>query len=131
MKRFIAIVMLLSSVVFASVSYAGVIELVWTPNKESDLEGYKVYRGTGTCATGTLAPLIVNGVHAIVLAPKAIYKDETVPTIEGDVCYEVTAYDFSGNESPRSNRAVKTIDLVPPVGPRDLTVKFTVTITVP
>jgi hypothetical protein len=97
--------------------------LTWTANTETDLAGYKVYRGNGVCAVGPLAPLLdASGVAVSVAAPATTYMDKTVPVFDGELCYEITAYDTAGNESGRSNRATKTVNLVPPVSPTGLVI---------
>jgi hypothetical protein len=107
---------------FPVVSYAASATLTWNANTEADLAGYKVYRGNGTCSVGPLQPLIVNGSAVSVLAPSTSYTDTTVPTFDGLLCYEVTAFDTSGNESVHSVRAQKTVSLNPPVAPVGLTI---------
>jgi hypothetical protein len=106
----------------SSMSYAASATLTWTPNTETDLAGYKVYRGNGVCAVGPLQPLVVSGTAVSVLAPTSTYTDTTVPTFDGSLCYEITAYDTAGNESPRSIRATKAVNLIPPVAPVGLTI---------
>jgi len=104
------------------ISYAQTAELSWTPNSETDLAGYKVYRGNGVCAIGALQPLIVNNVPVTVLVPSFTYSDTTVPKFDGDLCYEVTSFDIAGNESLHSIRATKTVNLVPPSVPVGLNI---------
>ena len=102
--------------------YAASTNLTWDDNTETDLAGYKIYRGNGACAVGPLQPLMINGTHATVLAPENAYADNTVPVFDGELCYEVTAYDTAGNESVRSNRATKTVNLIPPMAPVGVTI---------
>lgn len=105
-----------------SMVFAASTDLSWNANTESDLAGYKVYRGNGTCSVGPLQPLVVGGSPVSVLAPATTYKDTTVPTFDGQLCYELTAYDTAGNESPRSVRATKTVNLIPPIAPVGLNI---------
>lgn len=119
MKKACLVVMMC---LFPMMSYAGSATILWTPNTESDLAGYKVYRGNGACSIGPLQPLIVNGSPVTVTSPTATYTDTTVPTFDGQLCYEVTAYDTAGNESVRSNRATRTVNLIPPVAPAGLSI---------
>lgn len=99
--------------------------LSWNANTESDLAGYKVYRGQGTAQCSGTAPLpalVVNGNPVRVLAPSIAYTDTTVPRVEGPLCYELTAYDTSSNESGRSNRAQVVLNVNPPSSPQNLQV---------
>lgn len=83
------------------------VTLLWAPNSEGDLSGYKVYRGINSCADAALVFL------ATVPAPTATYADSAIPKNTQDVCYAVTAYDTSQNESPFSNKVSKTVNLAP------------------
>lgn len=101
-------------------SYAASATLTWTPNTETDLAGYKVYRGNGVCAIGPLQPLLVGGVAVSIVAPASTYVDATVPAFDGSLCYEITAFDTSKNESLHSIRVTKVVNLIPPVAPMGL-----------
>lgn len=99
--------------------------LSWNANTESDLEGYKVYRGQGStqCTSSAALPaLTATGTPVRVIKPGTSYVDSTVPRIDGPVCYEITAYDTSGNESGRSNRAQVVLNVNPPSSPQNLQV---------
>jgi hypothetical protein len=121
MKRLIGILFVLSLLCTGQV-FAASATLTWTPNTEADLEGYKIYRGTGACTTGPLQPLMVNGTH-VQVGKVATYTDTTIPQLDGTmVCYEITAFDTAQNESPRSNRASKVINVIPPLAPVGLTI---------
>lgn len=120
MKKILLTIGLLLGI--SSISYAASTTLTWTPNTETDLAGYKVYRGNGVCAVGPLQPLVVGGSNVSVLAPVATYTDTTVPTFDGSLCYEVTAFDTAGNESTHSVRATKAVNLIPPVAPVGLSI---------
>lgn len=101
------------------------VSLSWNANTESDLAGYKVYRGQGTAQCSGTAPLpalTANGTPVKVLAPSITYTDATVARVEGPVCYELTAYDTSSNESGRSNRAQVVLNVNPPSSPQNLQV---------
>lgn len=122
MKRLIGLLSGLILLSIGGMSLAATVTLTWIGNTESDLRGYRVYRGNGVCATGPLAPLM-NGANQVEIAkPATTWIDTTVPVFDGTVCYEITAVDTSGNESPRSNRATKTVNLVPPVAPTGLVI---------
>jgi len=83
----------------AAIAGAGVINLIWDANSETDLAGYLVLRGE---APGdTLQP--------VTQAPVAVtsYRDETVkPGIR--YVYAVVAVDRADNRSELSNRAEET-----------------------
>ena len=113
----------------ASVAYAGSAELAWDPyTPPADFKEFRVYRGTMSCnVQGPLAPLVINNMAVVLPKPASGpvptgFLDTTVPNIEGDVCYEVSAADNTGNEG-RSNRATKRVDFIPPQAPTGLTVK--------
>ena len=97
--------------------------LTWTANTEADLAGYKVYFGTnGACAaTAPLPPLVIGG-SAVQVGKVTTYTHTGTPAIDGVLCYEITAFDTSGNESPHSTRVNKTVNLVPPLAPIGLSV---------
>jgi Tol biopolymer transport system component/flagellar hook assembly protein FlgD/fibronectin type 3 domain-containing protein len=69
------------------------VDLEWSDNAESDLDGYNVYRTSGT------AKEKING-SAV---KETACQDEDLP--DGDYTYEVTALDIYGNESKPSNSA--------------------------
>ena len=112
----VAVMLMLPTMVFAASA-----TLTWTANGEADLAGYKVYRGNGVCAVGPLQPLIV-GTNPVSLGKVTTYTDNTVPTFDGDLCYEITAFDTANNESTRSVRATRVVNLIPPVPPVGLTI---------
>ena len=117
-------ILVLGMLLFPIVSFAGSVTLTWTANTESDLAGYKVYRGNGVCSVGPLSPLMVSG-NPVSLGKVTTYTDTTVPSFDGDLCYELTAFDTSSNESLHSNRVTKVINTIPPVPPLGLTVTVT------
>jgi septal ring-binding cell division protein DamX len=101
------------------------VSLSWNANTESDLAGYKVYRGQGTlqCSGSAALPaLTTSGTPVRVLKPSISYTDSSVPRVEGPVCYELSAYDTSSNESGRSNRAQVVLNVNPPSSPQNLQV---------
>jgi hypothetical protein len=121
-KMILAALAVMVMCVLPVMAHAASATLTWTPNTEADLAGYKVYRGNGVCAVGPLQPLVVSGTAVSVLAPASTYVDTTVPTFDGSLCYELTAFDTAGNESTHSVRATKTVNLIPPVAPVGLSV---------
>lgn len=95
--------------------------LSWNTNGESDLAGYKIYFAPQSCsAAGPLAPLVVSGSQVVVARPANTYRHVNIPVMDGTMCWEITAYDTSANESGRSNRVSKTVNLIPPVPPTGL-----------
>lgn len=83
----------------AVIAGAGVINLIWEANTETDLAGYHVLRGE---APGdTLRPITSEPVAA------TTYRDETVRPGTRYV-YAVVAVDRAGNSSPQSNRVEET-----------------------
>lgn len=103
--------------------YAATATLTWNANTESDLAGYKIYRATQSCsAQGPLAPLLDGNGQPISVGKVTTYTDTTVPNVDGEVCYEITAFDLGGLESERSNRATKILNINPPTAPTGLSV---------
>lgn len=105
--------------------------LTWTANVETDLAGYKVYRGQGSAACNATTPLaaVVDGTGSqVIVVPTAspTFVDNTMASTDGQICYEVTAFDDAGNESPRSNRAVATLNVNPPSAPQNLNLKVVI-----
>lgn len=108
--------------VIPALGWAADATLIWNANTESDLAGYKVYFAQMNCnAQGPLAPLSVNG-SPVVLGKVTTYKHVGLPIIDGTLCWELTAYDTSGNESLRSVRVSKAVNQVPPAAPNGLDV---------
>jgi hypothetical protein len=83
-----------------SVTAANTATLAWNASTESDLAGYKVYRGTGSGTFG--APLTT--------LPKTT-TSYTATGLQNGTTYffVITAYDNSGNESTYSNEVSKSI----------------------
>ena len=106
----------------SSMWYAADGTLTWTANTEADLAGYKIFFAPQSCtAQGPLAPLLVGGVAAQV-GKVVTYKHVGLPSIDGTLCWEITAFDTAGNESGRSNRVSIVVNTVPPVAPNGLSV---------
>jgi len=94
--------------------------LTWTANTETDLAGYKLYRANQSCtASGPLAPLMVNGAPAQVGKVNS-FTDTNLSPFDGTLCWEISAFDLSGNESGRSNRVSKVLNTLPPLAPLGL-----------
>jgi fibronectin type 3 domain-containing protein len=83
-----------------SASTAGTATLTWNASTESDLTGYKVYRGTGSGTYG--AP--------IATLPRTMTNYAATGLQNGTTYFFViTAYDSAGNESTYSNEVSKSI----------------------
>lgn len=81
-----------------SISYEQHIDLIWQPNSEVDLAGYKIYRFNG------------NSIEFVRTVKKyrSFYWD-WLGTLNVERKYKISAYDLSGNESPLSDEiTVKT-----------------------
>ena len=72
-------------------------DLTWTPNTEEDVAGYRVYGGQ-PCGDPKALPFIADVGN--VTSYRYVGPDASTE-------FEITAYDTSGNESTRSNRACK------------------------
>lgn len=79
---------------------AGTATLTWSANAETDLVGYKVYRGTASGTYG--APVATLSKTATSYAFSGLQTGTTY-------FFVVTAYDSAGNESPFSNEVSKSI----------------------
>jgi Tol biopolymer transport system component/flagellar hook assembly protein FlgD/subtilase family serine protease/fibronectin type 3 domain-containing protein len=87
-----------------------VLDWSLTPNTESDLAGYRIYRQK----EGIWVPI------ADVVTPSTTYLDASRPN--GTYSYHITARDLVGNESPPSTDVSVTIAVAPPPVPPGLTI---------
>lgn len=76
---------------FKSISYEQHIDLIWQPNTETDLAGYKIYKWNGTSYQ----------FQANVKKYRSFYWEWFGSTSVSNK-YKITAYDLSGNESQMS-----------------------------
>ena len=74
--------------------------LTWSANTESDLAGYKIYRATTSGGYGAPVATLQGNVTTYIAA--GLQSGTTY-------FFVVTAYDLSGNESPRSNEISRSI----------------------
>jgi fibronectin type 3 domain-containing protein len=81
--------------VYSSVGQKPFIDLTWTPNSESDLAGYVVYRRNGSGDFVQVSPPSLK-------APA--WRDNDVQP-GGTYVYAVSAIDVRGNQSARSEPA--------------------------
>ena len=84
--------------VFSGPGQKPFIDLIWTPNTESDLAGYNVYR-----RERDIEPVKINA--ELVKSPA--WRDSDIAPGH-EYSYSVTAVDVRGNESPRSEQAAET-----------------------
>lgn len=82
-----------------SVNFVGSAELSWSPSADEDLKLYTVYRST---ASGT-------NYEAIGTTAETAFTDTATET-DTTYYYAVTATDYSGNESTKSNEIPLTIE---------------------
>lgn len=95
-------------------------DITWTLGTESDLAGHEVYRGNGTCAAGPLQPLLDVTGAPVKVGKVSAYTDVNLPTFDGELCYEILAFDTALNKSTRSVRAKVTVNFIPPAAPLGL-----------
>ncbi len=95
----------------ATIDSLGVVKLSWTPNKEKDLLGYRIYRGN--IAGEEFSQLTVSP-HE-----KNTYEDKVViKSLNDKVYYKIIAVDYRYNMSPFSETLiVKKPDVIPPTSP--------------
>lgn len=122
MKTLLSIVVTLVVAAWASLGLATDATLTWNANTESDLAGYRIYFAPQGCTVqGPLAPLMVGSPAAPAQVGKVtVYKHVGLPVMDGTLCWEITAFDTSGNESMHSARVSKAVNMVPPVAPTGL-----------
>ena len=85
------------------------VTLTWTANTEADLAGYKLYRALTACARSPTFTLL--GEVGVMLKPT--YVDSTIPAGTRHVCYVVSAFDASNNESVKSDAVGKSVQAAP------------------
>ena len=92
---------------------AAVVDVSWNANTEADLAGYKLYYGTDSGVYGL--PVDVGKVTS--------YSVTVNPKVTTTYYVTLTAYDMSGNESPKSDEASITVTVAgttPPAKPTGL-----------
>ncbi|MDI9832196.1 PA14 domain-containing protein [Streptomyces sp. KAU_LT] len=91
----------------------GKTKLTWTPNKEMDLAGYRVYRRLKGASFGT-TPLATT--------TSTSYTDTTLPKTGATYYYEIRAKDKAGNVGTgTTDQPVTTLDRTAPAAPTGLT----------
>jgi hypothetical protein len=104
LRRVLSLLVLWLSLLAPLRTEAATATLTWDANTEPDLAGYKIYRLLGAC--GSQGP---PAFHDQNTADYNRYDDTSIPDTAFGANYEVTAFDSSGNESPRSLRVCKSI----------------------
>ena len=97
---------------FKTTAWNDTVLVEWNGNTDSDLAGYKLYRGTNTENLMVLADV----------GMVTSYLDTDV-TNDSTYYYAVTAYDFDNNESEYSD-VIKAIPTIRPEAPSDITFRF-------
>ena len=89
----------------------GIVKITWTPNKEKDLMGYRIYRGN--TAEEEFSQLTVSPSEPNTYEDKVIIK-----SLNSKVYYRVIAVDYHYNMSPFSETLIiKKPDVIPPTSP--------------
>lgn len=93
-----------------NIDMKGVVKLSWHPGKESDIEGYRIYRANAK-------DHVFNPISSTI--PDTLFQDTiTLNTITKNVYYKIVAVDKNKNNSPYSDvLELKRPDIVPPVAP--------------
>jgi bacillopeptidase F len=111
MKRLI-LVYLAISLLCSSNLYAASLELSWSPNSDSDLATYSIYKANSSGAYTKGQPLATVGKSVLIY---------TIPNVvDGNYYFVLTAIDDSGNESDFSNEIYMKVDLTAPAKPTTL-----------
>jgi len=95
----------------ATIDSLGVVKISWTPNKEKDLLGYRIYKGN--TAEEEFSQLTVSPHEKNTFEDKVILK-----SLNSKVYYRIIAVDYRYNMSPFSETLiVKKPDIIPPASP--------------
>lgn len=97
---------------FSALAYPYAIQFNWNDNAEADFSHYNIYRSDDGCVT----------YQETVKRTVSDYLMTDVQLVDGDYCWDITAVDFSGNESSHTagvNIMLPPIlpDTEPPVAP--------------
>ncbi|MBP4137967.1 fibronectin type III domain-containing protein [Flavobacterium geliluteum] len=89
----------------------GVVKLTWTPNKEKDLLGYRIYRGN--IAEEEFSQLTISPSEPNTFEDKVLIKN-----LNPKVYYKIIAVDYRYNMSDFSETLIlKKPDIIPPASP--------------
>lgn len=95
----------------ATIDSLGVVKLSWTPNKEKDLLGYRIYKGN--TAEEEFSQLTVSPHEENTFQDKVVLK-----SLNSKVYYRIIAVDYRYNMSVFSETLiVKKPDIIPPASP--------------
>ena len=108
MKGVFILLLTLCFLIAVTIASGESIKLVWDPNTEADLAGYKVYSSATDGGPYTLIQDVGN-VCELVL--------DVTGKPDGPIYYVATAYDAIGNESGYSNQATYVVDHSAPQPP--------------
>jgi hypothetical protein len=91
------------------------LKATWTPNTESDMAGYNLYRtdGTRTKINATLIPFLTGTTSTAQYSFTVTVSSGAA----GTMTFVMTAVDTSNNESLDSNTASYSYDLAAPAAP--------------
>jgi len=115
MKKLFCMLVGLVLLVGVGNAFSESIKVVWDPNSESDLAGYKVYSSVTDGGPYTLLQDVGNVTEL---------ELDLTGKPDGMIYYVATAYDERGNESGYSNQASYRVDHTPPAAPGGCTVKL-------
>jgi hypothetical protein len=126
MKKIIMIAIVSFLLMAGSAAAVNSITFKWQKNTETDLAGYKMYRAATPDGqvVGLDTPVAIippnNEIYDHNLIPDLASDKEalTIDGVEDGTWYWIlTAYDFSDNETGKSNEVSATLDSVPPAIP--------------
>ncbi len=116
MRTFIIATLIL---LFACLSFAGNIPLIWTASTSAGITGYKIYYG----------PTTGNYPNVRTIGNVTSYTLTGLP--DGTYFIAATAFDASGNESSFSNEVSTTLKTINPPGDLKRVVPTTATLVIP
>ena len=127
-KNFIALIILvdLAALVMAAPCFAGDVTLLWDPNTETDLAGYKIYYKVAQGGESYDGTGIIEGDSPIDVGNVTEFDLTGLDLKNKNYYFVATAYNTSGFESGLSNEVTTT----PPGIPQGVRVKVTVEVIV-
>ena len=113
MKRILFLTFIFFTMISFSIAQSDSIEFTWDANTETDLAGYKWYKGM---ASRTYDEPVDVGNQTSYTTGIAAWQD-------GTYYFAVTAYDTAGNESGYSNEVSYEVNYAAPAPPIGCTVR--------